>query len=60
MADACLASLSSSNFPTVILQRSLNALSPVARKCFDVSTHADEVYSFITNTPICNFTLLKV
>jgi predicted nucleotidyltransferase len=59
-AKEIMSSLAGSAYPTVILQRQLNNLTPAARDCFEKSTFADEVYSFITNAPICNFTILKV
>jgi predicted nucleotidyltransferase len=58
--DQMLATLSKSNYPTVILQRQLNNLTQCALQCFKASDYADEVYNFIANKNICNYTILKV
>lgn len=59
-ANEVYSALAKSEYPTVILQKSLNDLCATAKKCFKISQHADEIYDFINNSQTYNFTVLNV
>ena len=59
-ANAIFAEFAHSPLPVAIKQSDLNALSKVARKCFDKIVKADEIWSVLTEREIYNFTVVKV
>lgn len=59
-ADEILAALAKSDFPLIIKQRDMNALSPAAKRCLERSSYADGVWGFINGRSVYDFTLINV
>lgn len=55
--DELFSALGASEYPTIVKQRDLNALSPVAKACFDRSFYADRVWDFIHEKNTYDFTV---
>lgn len=58
-ADETLSALAKSDYPLILKQRNLNALTEISKKCFDCDENSYKIWKFIANQPENGFDYVK-